>query len=125
MERPVGRKITSVNPLEGALSALSFMKDQALGMDTSGRDRGAMREELDGIVIDTCIPSDTNVWETGINRESVEGKWVIVSQYESDEEAEKGHKQWVELMKEEPGCELKDIDNWNLGELDVESKEGD
>jgi len=113
MERPIGKKVTSVNPLIGALSVVDMIKDNALGKDVSGRDK-ALTDEIGDITIDTCIPSDTGVWETGILRQSVEGKWVIVSQYESSEEAKKGHNQWVNLMKEEPTCELKDIDNWNL-----------
>ena len=113
MSKPTGRKITSVNPLMGALGAFEMTKDQALGKDVSGR-KTALTDKVGDITIDTCIPSDTGIWETGIKRESVEGAWVIVSQYESDKEAEKGHKQWVKLMKEEPECELKDINMWNL-----------
>jgi len=113
MERPVGKKVTSVHPLIGALGVLEVMKDIALGKDI-GRNT-AMTDKIGDITVDTCVPSDTEIWETGILRKSVESKWVIVSQYESDGEAKKGHKQWVDLMKGEPNCELKDIDNWNLG----------
>lgn len=111
MKRPTGKRVTSVNPLMGAVGALEMMKDQALGKDVSGRDT-AMTDEVGNITIDTCIPSDTGVWEPGIERG--EDAWVIVSQYETDKEAEKGHKQWVELMREKPTCKLKDINMWNL-----------
>lgn len=108
-----GKKVTSVNPLVGALGALDMKKDQVLGKDVSGR-RTAMTDEVGDITVDTCVPSDTGVWETGIIRESVEGVWVIVSQYETDEEAETGHKGWLKLVTDDPTCELKDINNWNL-----------
>ena len=114
MEKPIGKKITSINPIMGALSTLEMIKDRALGVDTSGRET-AMHDEIGDITIDTCLPSNTGVWETGIKRESVEGEWVIVSQYESKGEAREGHGQWVKLMKEKPTAKLKDIDNWNLG----------
>ena len=113
MERPVGKKVASVNPMEGVISALSFMRDAALGKDI-GRSM-AITNEIGDITIDTCCPTDTGIWETGVLRESVEGKWVIVSQYKSAEEAAREHKKWVELVKEEPACELKDIDTWGIG----------
>ena len=116
MKRPVGKRVTSINPMGGVLATLGMMKGQAIGKDVSGRDT-AMTDEIGNIIVDTCVPSDTNVWETGIKRESVEGKWVIVSQYILDEEAKEGHKRWVELMKREPACKLKDIDMWNLNDL--------
>ena len=87
-----------------------------LGKDVPGRDM-ALTDELEGISIDTCCAFDTGVWETGILREKVEGKWVIVSQYETKEEAEEGHKGWVELMKTDPACKLVDINMWNLPNL--------
>uniref|UniRef100_A0A6M3J298 Uncharacterized protein n=1 Tax=viral metagenome TaxID=1070528 RepID=A0A6M3J298_9ZZZZ len=103
-----GKRITSVSPLEGALD---FFRTMSLA------DRSeAITDKIGDITIDTCVPSDTNIWETGIKRESVEGKWVIVSQYETEEEAKKGHKGWVRLMREKPTCKLIDIDMWNLGE---------
>ena len=105
-----GERVTSVNPLIGALGALEMLKDSALGKDVSGRTT-AMTDEVGEIVVDTCIPSDTDVWETGIKRDGV---WIIVSQYQTDEKAEKGHKGWVKLVTENPICKLIDINNWNL-----------
>ncbi len=46
----------------------------------------------------------------------IEGKWVIVEQYEGREHAEKGHDKWVKMMTEDPDFPLKDIDQWSLGE---------
>ena len=68
----------------------------------------------DTIVVDTSLPRDTNSWETGINREDIEGKWVIVEQYPDKEHAEVGHKRWSEQMDEFPDYPLKDIDTWSL-----------
>lgn len=109
----IGKKITSVPPIIGALSAFEMMKDAALGKDVSGR-ATALTDEWDDITVDTCIPTDTGVWETGIERKSIEGKWVIVSQYENTEEAQVGHNKWVELLKKNPKSKLTDINNWNL-----------
>jgi len=108
-----GKLIKSVNPLVGALSTLEMMKDQVLGKDVSGRDT-ALQDVVGNITIDTCCPSDTHIWETGIDRPSIEGKWVIVSQYKGAEEAKKGHQVWVNLMRENPNSKLRDINMWNL-----------
>lgn len=111
-----GKRITSTNPIEGTLS---FLGSLATGTNR----RGSMTDKVGDITVDTTCPTDTNIWETGIIRDSVEGKWIIVSQYEDEEEATKGHKGWLQLMTDEPNCELKDIDMWGLG--DLESEGGD
>lgn len=74
----------------------------------------------DTIVVDSSLPPDTNIWETGIKRRNIEGKWVIVEQYEDKECAEKGHDKWVKLMTEYPDFPLKDIDMWSLDSLKTE-----
>ena len=113
-----GKKITSLHPLVGALS---FLDAQLMSLTNPGaefeRRQAAINDEVGDITIDTCIPSDTGVWETGIIRESIESKWVIVSQYEEEEEAILGHNGWLRQVTEDPTCELKDIDMWNLDTL--------
>ena len=53
--------------------------------------------------IDTCLPSDTNTWETGIKAKNIDSEnWVIVEQYKSKEEAGKGHNKWIKFMKTKP-----------------------
>ena len=84
------------------------IKDAILGKDVSGR-ATAKTDEWDGITVDTCIPADTHVWETGVNRTKIEGKWIIVSQYENENEADKGHKSWVALLKKNPKAKITDI----------------
>lgn len=110
MDKPEQKKVTSVHPVAGALGFFSV-----LPQDWEDSRQDVFTDELDGITVDTCCPTDTQVWETGVKRENIEGKWVIVSQHNSREEAEQEHKKWVEYLKENPTCELKDIDNWNLG----------
>lgn len=114
MEKPEQRKVTSVNPIVGVLD---FFSDCAKILQTGtqpSRD-DVFTDKFDSIIVDTCCTSDTGVWETGIRRDNIEGEWIIVTQYESREEAEIGHQNWVAYMKENPTCELKDVDMWNLG----------
>ena len=112
-----GKRITSQQPLEGAINFLSSYAKILSDPDGEFKKNrtAAINDVVGDITIDTCIPSDTGIWETGIERKSVEGEWVIVSQYETEEEAIVGHNNWVDLMKTNPTCELKDIDMWNLG----------
>ena len=114
-----GKKITSLQPLEGALDFLSSMP----AVLTNNHRTDVFTDELEGISIDTCKATDTRIWETGINREHIEGKWVIVSQYKDREEAEIKHKEWVEEMRKNPDAPLKDIDMWNLGLNEDEDKD--
>lgn len=64
------------------------------------------------IEVDTVKPTDTNKWETGIHVN--DGDWVIVQQYNSKIEAEKGHKKWVVSIKKKPKQKLVDVlkDSW-------------
>jgi hypothetical protein len=109
---PIGKKITSESPIEGVVGFFLNMKQQILN---PSQEQENITTKLPDITIDTCLPSDTNIWETGIKRDKIEGKWIIVSQYESTEEAKKGHDEWVKLMTNEPNSKLKDIDMWNIG----------
>ena len=101
-------KPVRVSPLEGLLQLLA-----------SGFERPSeqITDKIGSITIDTSLPSDTHIWETGIKRMSIEGKWGIVEQYPNKTEAEIGHKKWTNLMTEFPDYPIKDIDNWNLGEI--------
>lgn len=114
MEQPKQTKITSVDPIEGALDFFSTMCSSML-MGGQGKAGNKFTAEVKGIIIDTCKPLDTKIWETGILRPVLEGKWVIVSQYHSEAEAQQGHQEWLAYMTEHPDAPLKDIDCWNLG----------
>ncbi len=110
MKQPVAKKVTNQGLIGGALDFLSVMPS----MITSASSRDSITDEFDGITVDTCYCIDTKAWETGIERMPVEGKWVIVSQYDDEKEARKGHKQWVKYLKENPTCELTDINFWDI-----------
>jgi len=99
-----------VDPITGLLN---FTKALALGNPYLEKQ---ITTNLKDIVVDTSLPKDTNIWETGIKRLKVEGKWVIVEQYPSEDAAKIGHAKWVELLTENPNTSLKDIDQWSLGE---------
>ena len=98
-------KPVKVNPIEGVL--------QFLGSGMAGP-KEWITDKVGDITVDTSLPSDTYIWETGIERLSIEGKWVIVEQYPNKKKAQEGHSKWVILMKENPGFPLKDIDMWSL-----------
>ncbi len=98
-----------VSPMEGALSFL------ASGM--RGPHDQITTKVSGTMTVDSALPADTNIWETGINRNEIEGKRVIVEQYEDKKRAEAGHKRWSELMEEYPDYPLKDIDMWSLDSL--------
>lgn len=57
----------------------------------------------EGWTVDTCYAPDNECYETGIECSWINnGDWVIVDEYETKEEAEKGHKKWVEQMGKRP-----------------------
>ena len=98
-------KPVRVSPLEG------FLQFMSSGMEGPEEQ---LTDKIGDITIDTSLPSDTHIWETGIKRLSIEGEWVIVEQYETEEAARIGHKKWVELMTAMPHALIKDIDQWSL-----------
>ena len=98
-------KPVRVSPLEG------FLQFMSSGMEGPEEQ---LTDKIGDITIDTSLPSDTHIWETGIKRLSIEGEWVIVEQYPNKEEALVGQKKWTQLMTENPDFPLKDIDLWNL-----------
>jgi len=66
-------------------------------------ERKVDRFEKDKLIVDTCAASDSEKpYETGISHPLYkEGKWVIVEEYDTKEEAKKGHKKWVKIMTAE------------------------
>lgn len=112
IQKPQQKKVTRTNPLSGALNFLRVLPNT---LTDQPQRRNALTDEFAGIIIDTCCASDTNIWETGILREAIEDGWIIVSQYDSEDEAKREHQNWVAYLKENPDCELKDIDLWDLG----------
>jgi len=103
-----GKKVKRINPIEGIVSTLQTM---ALGGQNPYRETNKVfRTEENGWIVDTCIAHDTGTWETGILPK--DSKWVIVEQYEDEQEAQIGHDKWVKLMRENPNTELEDINVW-------------
>jgi hypothetical protein len=54
-----------------------------------------------GLIVDTCggMTDSEHEYETGIAHPSYnDGKWVIVEDYDTEEDAKKGHDKWVKIM---------------------------
>ena len=106
------KAINKINPIVGAFDTI-----QQLANGNQEHRQTAMTWKDDkGNIVDTVIPTDTQTWETAIERKDVEGKWVIVEQYKTKEEAIKGHKKWIDKIKKAPRIELNDIDVWGLND---------
>ena len=99
-------KITSSLPMTGLVD---FAKALAQGEMSKNNINTVLESD---IIIDTCVPSDTGIWETGVKRKGE--AWIIVSQYHNDSDAISGHQHWVEALTENPSLELEDINLWNL-----------
>ena len=72
---------------------------------------GALTYEQDNLYVDTCLCSDTRMWETAIADKCYrsDGNLIIVEEYTSKDSAEKGHKKWLKLMTKNPPKELVDV----------------
>ena len=98
--------VKRISPSEGIAKVLDILVS---GDDSHRGD--VFNDKIGEITIDTCLGVDTGKWETGIDR----GDWIIVEQYPSRIEAEKGHKKWVSAIQADPNCELSDIGLWGIG----------
>ena len=105
-------KPIKVSPLEGVLRFVQVLASGNPYPDEKTVTNTKLHE--DTVIIDTCLPPDTNTWETGIMRTKIEGEWVIVEQYPDEETAQKGHENWVKQLTEFPDYPLKAIDMWSL-----------
>ena len=86
-----------------------------LGQEKEWR-KEAIRDEVNGLVIDTVFTPDTEKWETGIK---VIGTWIIVEMYPNSEEAHKGHEKWCKECRENPTQEFKNCITpieWAIGD---------
>lgn len=100
-----------VDPFTGLFNFLNALASEK-------KSTGHITTELyDNTIVDTCLPSDTDIWETGIRRSNIENKWIIADQYENEEKAKEGHKKWVNILSDYPDYPLEDIDLWNLGRI--------
>jgi hypothetical protein len=92
--------------------------DFLLDMDNY-EDRVVARDEADGLVIDTAQVSDgRQPFETGVKDPHYNGgDWVIVAAYDTREEAERGHAEWVRRMTDSPPRVLQDCQNAEIGQM--------
>lgn len=98
-------KPVKVDPLSGALNFLSALGESFVTGKYGNRNT-ALNNKLDnGIIVDTVLAADTELWETGIKKPDY--KWIIVEQYEDAEKAAEGHNKWVKLLSEEPDFPIK------------------
>jgi len=103
------KKMKSVSPYLGIKKTLDVMRSGSRPFRNN-----VFRTKENGWIVDTCVAYDTEVWETGIDRTGTEDHWVIVEQYETEEEAQKGHELWVKKLRENPNTKLEDINVWEL-----------
>ena len=110
------RKIKEANPIAGLFKLLEVVSARLASGELFDRGKVFRHEDPSGWIVDTCVGLETEVWETGIwptNRKHC----TVVEQYESEEEAEKGHNRWVLSMQSNTSQKLIDIDVWGLGKL--------
>ena len=111
--------VKRINPFEGAAMTMSRIYESVITGKELEHRKDVFNDVIGDITIDTCKGFDIGMWETGIERKSIEGKWIIVEQYTNREKAEAGHKVWVDKLTKNPNIELTDIDLWGLkGEED-------
>jgi len=84
------------------LAKLGQMMVEASQGEGSWR-KTALNHKIGNITIDTCDTPDCG-WETGIERGS--DSWVIVEEYDGEEEARKGHLKWIKAIKKTPKMKL-------------------
>lgn len=87
-----------------------------LSMTGTHDSRAVDNTEINEATIDTCLVTDSNQpYETGISHKSFDkGNWIIVEQYDTKEEAQKGHDKWVELFTKEIPKTLKNVSNCEI-----------
>ncbi|MHC4620122.1 MAG: hypothetical protein ACYTEQ_20435 [Planctomycetota bacterium] len=69
-------------------------------MEDTYEERAIARYEEGDLIVDTCRVTDASQpFETGVCHPAYNGgTWVIVEMYETREEAQAGHDQWVATM---------------------------
>ena len=94
-----------INAVEGIVKTMETMS----GITNIDR-TDVFRDKIGKVIVDTVEAFDTKEWETGILQS---GDWIIVQQYENQDEASIGHKKWLKKMKENPKRKLKSIQVWD------------
>lgn len=88
------------------------MFEDIMAMRGNYDDRKVGRDDYEWGFISTAYVNDGECdYETAVKHEDYDdGNMVIVDKYETKEDAEKGHKKWIETMKNPPN-ELVDCAN--------------
>lgn len=86
----IKKLLQDIDPIVSVLKAMS----DPVGLEESRKD--ILRNEIEGITIDTVCAFDTGSWETGIK---INDEWKIAEQYKSKEEAVIGHKKYIKEVK--------------------------
>ncbi len=103
------KKVDAISGFLGLLGAMGSSSE----LPTRG---DVIRDEWDGIVVDTCVGFDTGAWETGIMRDHHrDGSCEIAEQYENRGAAVIGHAKWVALLKADKDAKCPDICVWDIG----------
>lgn len=69
--------------------------------------KNALREEFNGVIVDTCIGFDTGLWETGIQID--DAAWIITQQYPNRDKAIIGHQKHIEMLKKDKKAKLPNL----------------
>ena len=79
---------------------MMFGFDGMMGMLGNYDDRMVARHETDGLLVDTCMVTDSDSpYETAVcHPEYNNDSLVIVELYETEEDAQAGHDRWVAIM---------------------------
>jgi hypothetical protein len=95
-----------------------------LSMAYNHDERMVDRYESDDLVIDTCFVTDgAHDYETAIRSPLYNNnKWVIVEAYDTKDEAQKGHDNWVDTMTNNPPDKLVECLNSEVSQWVGESE---
>ena len=94
-----GKKISENITLSCLMQTL--MNPSAITNDR--KENPSLNTKSKNYIVDTCYTSDTGCYETGISAKNLnDGSWIIVDEYKTAEESEKGHNKWVKYMKTNP-----------------------
>ena len=66
-----------------------------------------LRDEFNGVIVDTVAGFDTGLWETGVQIDG--GDWIITQQYPNKDKAVIGHQKYVKVLKEDKNTKLPNI----------------
>lgn len=95
-----------------------------LSMTYNHDERMVDRYESDNFIIDTCLVTDgAHDYETAVRSPLYNnGKWIAVEAYDTKDEAQKGHDNWVDTMTNNPPDKLVECLNSEVSQWVGESE---